>query len=76
MVVFPFATKRYSFTPGWDQLQGRPLQAATVTSGDTDPVLSGEQLKLRKWFCRHQPFIPSGAVTGVSGEIVSQVVPF
>lgn len=55
MVVFTFATKDYSFTPGWDQLWTRPLQAATMTSGDTDPVLSREQLKPRKGSCRHQP---------------------
>lgn len=76
MVVFTFATKNYSFTPGWDQLWTRPLQAASVTSGDTDPVLSRNS-----WNPEQGPAGTSNAIrschrAGISGEVVSPVVPF
>lgn len=63
MVVVTFATKNYSFTPGWDQLWIRPLQAATMTSGDTDPCAQQGTAETQKGVLQ-APALPSGAVTG------------
>lgn len=66
MVVFLFATKNYSSTPGWDQLWTRPAQTSPSSHCDIGwhwPCTQQGAAEAQKGVLQ-APAMPSGVVTG------------